>query len=153
MLIDFHTHCFPDGIAKRTIQKLSDASGGLETYTDGSLTELKSVMKKYSVDLSVVLSIATNAEQQKNVNDFAMKLNSIDGIIAFGSVYPRAKDALYELERIHDMGIKGVKFHPDYQHFSVDDEKNKFGWVDVIINGVSVFVSLMYVSRFGFYVL
>lgn len=125
MLIDFHTHCFPDSIAKKAVQKLSLASGGLEPCTNGTLDGLLKINKQNGVDVSVVLSIATNAEQQKNVNDFAALINSKDGFIAFGSVYPRAGNVMQELERIKSLGLKGVKFHPDYQHFSVDDEKMK----------------------------
>lgn len=123
MLIDFHTHCFPDKLADSAINKLSFVSGGLKNYTDGTYSGLKNSMKKNNVDISVVLSIATNAAQQKNVNDFAASLNNEDDIFSFGSVYPWADDALYELERIKDMGLKGVKLHPDYQNFSVDDER------------------------------
>lgn len=125
MLIDFHTHCFPDKIAKPAVEKLSYASGGLKPHTNGTLEGLKNSMQKNNVDISVALSIATNAAQQKNVNDFAAHINSRANIIAFGSVYPWAEDAILELERIKELGLKGVKLHPDYQHFSVDDEKLK----------------------------
>lgn len=125
MLVDFHTHCFPDKIAPKAVDKLSYASGGLKYHTDGTLSDLKRAMGESGVDISVVLSIATNASQQKNVNDFAVSVNNEEDIFSFGSVYPWADDALYELERIKDMGLKGVKLHPDYQGFSVDDERLK----------------------------
>ncbi len=125
MLIDFHTHCFPEKIAKTAIEKLSFVSGGLEYHTDGTVNGLKSSMQKSGVDISVVLNIATNARQQKNVNDFAAELNNRKDIFAFGSVFPDAEDALFELERIKALGLKGVKLHPDYQGFCADDEKMK----------------------------
>ncbi len=124
MLIDFHTHCFPDKIAQAAINKLSFVSGGLTPYTDGTAKGLLSLMKKSKVDKSIVLSIATNAHQQKNVNDFAASVNK-ENIIAFGSVFPDSDDVLEELDRIKAMGLKGVKLHPDYQGFSVDDIKMK----------------------------
>ena len=123
MLIDFHTHAFPDKIAAMAIDKLSFVSGGLKPHTDGTLDSLKESMKKGEVDISVVMSIATNAHQQKNVNDFAARINTEENIFAFGSVFPDAEDALYELERIKALGLKGVKLHPDYQGFMADDEK------------------------------
>jgi predicted TIM-barrel fold metal-dependent hydrolase len=43
-------------------------------------------------------------------------------LVAFGSVFPYAPDAMYELDRLRDAGVKGVKFHPEYQQFFVDDE-------------------------------
>lgn len=125
MLIDFHTHAFPDKIASRAITGLSKASGGLEPQTGGTLAGLKREMHKDGVDISVVQSIATNPSQQKNVNDFAIEMNKESDIIAFGSVHPDAPDSLLELERIKDAGLKGVKFHPEYQSFYADDEKMK----------------------------
>ena len=125
MLIDFHTHCFPDKIAQNAISKLTYVSGGLKNHTDGTVDGLKQVMADTGVDRAVVLNIATNAHQMQSVNDFAAKMNEDKNIIAFGSVFPFADNALEELERIKDLGLKGVKLHPDYQGFFVDDEKLK----------------------------
>ncbi len=125
MLIDFHTHAFPEKIAKSAIDKLSFVSGGLLPHTDGTVAGLKGSMQKSGVDVSVVLSIATNAHQQQNVNNFAAAINDGNQIFAFGSVFPFSDDAFGELERIKEMGLKGVKLHPDYQGFNVDDERLK----------------------------
>ena len=125
MLIDFHTHCFPEKIAPTALQKLSFSSGGLEYYTDGTLDGLRQSMKNGGVDISVVLNIATNAHQQKSVNDFAATINNGNDIFSFGSVYPYSEDVFSELERIKELGLKGVKLHPDYQGFNIDDIKLK----------------------------
>ena len=123
MLIDFHTHAFPERIAQRAVSGLAHSSGGMVPQTDGTLNSLISEMDKDGVDLSVVLSIATNPKQQTNVNNFAMEINENDRIVAFGSVHPDAPDALEELERIKAAGLKGVKLHPEYQQFYVDDPR------------------------------
>ncbi len=125
MIIDFHTHAFPDAIASRAIAKLAQASGGLTPYTDGTIDGLCASMQQSGVDMAVVLSIATNAHQQQHVNDFAAAINDRAQVIAFGSVFPDAPDALDELDRIKALGLKGVKLHPDYQGFNVDDPKMK----------------------------
>lgn len=125
MLIDFHTHAFPERIARRAVSGLAQASGGMVPQTDGSLASLKAEMGKDGVDISVVLSIATTPKQQTNVNHFAIEINKDDRFIAFGSVHPDAPDALEELERIADAGLKGVKLHPEYQRFYVNDERMK----------------------------
>lgn len=124
MVIDFHTHAFPDRIARFVLAKLSYDSGGLIPQTKGTVHGLKDLMRKDGVDKSVLLSIATNEKQQAAVNDFALSCRG-DEIIPFGSVYPWAEDALSELERIKEMGLQGIKFHPEYQQFFVDDEKMK----------------------------
>lgn len=121
MKIDFHTHCFPDRIAKKAIDTLSYNSGGLEPQTDGTLEGLKTVMKEDGINISVIANIATNKEQMVAVNNFAASVKS-DDIIPFGSVHPQAENVLEELERIKEMGLRGVKFHPDYQNFFVDEE-------------------------------
>ena len=125
MLIDFHTHAFPEKIAARALGKLSHESGGLVPQTDGTLASLKEQMRADGVDISVVHSIATSPKQQHNVNSYAIELNADPAIVAFGSVHPDAPDALEELEQIHAAGLKGVKLHPEYQGFYADDEKMK----------------------------
>ena len=125
MLIDFHTHAFPEKIASSAIAKLAHDSGGLVPQTDGTVASLKEEMRKDGVDISVVHSIATNPKQQTKVNNFAVDINQDPQIVAFGSVHPDAPDALEELERIHAAGLKGVKLHPEYQQFYANDEKMK----------------------------
>ena len=71
MLIDFHTHCFPDALAPRAIEKLAYSCGGVEPVCDGTLAGLRESMRRDGVDVSVVLNIATSPHQMKKVNDFA----------------------------------------------------------------------------------
>lgn len=125
MLIDFHTHAFPDQIAEKAIPKLSFVGGGLKPQTNGTIASLKEEMKKDGVDISVVQCIATNPKQQHNVNDFAIEINRDPALFGFGSVHPDAPDAFEELERIKAAGLKGVKLHPEYQNFYVDDPRMK----------------------------
>ncbi len=120
MVIDFHTHCFPARIAGGALEKLARNAGALRRFTDGTLEGLKRHMAESRVDLAVVLNIATSPAQQRAVNDFAVS-QAGDGIVPFGSVHPLAPDAAEELERIAAAGLRGVKFHPQFQRFAIDD--------------------------------
>jgi predicted TIM-barrel fold metal-dependent hydrolase len=122
MTIDFHTHVFPNHLAAAAISTLSGRSL-IAPEHDGTLDGLLSSMQAADVDYSVVLGIATNEKQQRKVNDFAFEINKHEKIIGFGSVFPYAPDAFNELERIKALGLKGIKLHPDYQGFFVDDEQ------------------------------
>ena len=142
MIIDFHAHCFPDRIVERAMASLIKNSGIIDPFIDGSVTDLRRYMKEYKIDKSVILNIATNVKQQQSVNNFAIEFNS-DDVIMFGSVHPDAPDAVEELHRIKESGIKGIKLHPDYQNFFVDDEHvfpvyetaSKLGLVTVFHSG------------------
>lgn len=122
MRIDFHTHAFPDALAARAIPGLAHTGGGLIPLTDGTVKGLIDSMDRCGVSHSVLLNIATKPSQQKSVNDWASSVNS-ERIFAFGSVHPDAPDVMDELERIRALGLKGVKLHPEYQGFYVDDPK------------------------------
>ena len=122
MIIDFHTHAFPEKIVKKAIDILTHNAATIP-FTDGTVEGLVERADSNGIDYSVVLNIATNVTQQKSVNDFAIELDKHEKIISFGSVHPFSENALSELERLKAAGIKGVKMHPDYQGFFVDDPK------------------------------
>ncbi|MDD2647813.1 MAG: amidohydrolase family protein [Eubacteriales bacterium] len=122
MIIDFHTHAFPEGLAKRALTGLSSRAGNMPFYTDGTPDGLLRHMDESGVDKAVVLQIATRKENMTTINNAAEKGNS-ERLIYFGSVHPLAENALEELDRIAGMGLLGVKFHPEYQDFDIDDKR------------------------------
>ncbi len=123
MVIDFHTHLFPEKIAEKALHSLAHRSGGMTPCGDATPETMKKIINEQGVSKSVVLNIATNPRQQTNVNNFAISLLGSDCLVPFGSVHPDSENALQELERLKEAGIKGVKLHPDYQDFFVDDDK------------------------------
>lgn len=127
MLIDFHTHLFPDKIASRAIESLEN--GIIETHgslllkpqTDGTLTGLLRSMDENGVDISIVMPIATSPTQHTSINRFAREITDGKRIISFGSVHPAQKDWAETLEQIAQEGLKGIKMHPEFQTFFVDE--------------------------------
>ena len=120
MIIDFHTHTFPDKIADAALTKLRAASHTL-SFTDGTVTGLKRSMKDASIDRSVVLPVATNPQKVQSINDLSATLTEKEGLICFGCVHPDMENAKGEIARIAKMGIKGIKIHPVYQGVDIDD--------------------------------
>lgn len=141
MIIDFHTHCFPDALAPRAMGRLTDtiSSMHITPSTDGTANGLMDNMMRVGVDRSVVCNIATNAHQMTKVNDFAIMLKAQypQKLIPLGSLHPHAEGLGEELDRLMAAGIHGIKLHPDYvgidldapdfeEIFSLCEEKNVF---------------------------
>ncbi len=127
MIIDFHTHVFPDRIASKTIEMLSQ-KGGIPPFSDGTTAGLLSEMEKAGVDISITLPVITNPAQFESVNRFAAELNSFFAdkerrLISFGGIHPDCDDIDAKMKTIKDMGFLGVKLHPDYQGVFIDDER------------------------------
>ena len=124
MLIDFHMHVFPDHLSQKALEKLSKTAGGIPYYTNGTVSDTAAKMKEWNVDYGVFMNIATSPKQQASINSWASAVQKEYGnIFCFGSVHPDAEDCVDELYRIKELGLKGVKLHPDYQNFFVDDER------------------------------
>lgn len=122
MIIDFHTHIFPDKIAAKTISSLEERAG-LTASTDGTLNGLLASMDEGNIDLSVVLPVVTKPSQFQTVNDFAAQVNRNygDRLLSFGGIHPDSEDYKKELDYVHKLGLKGIKIHPDYQGVMIDD--------------------------------
>ncbi len=136
MLIDFHTHAFPDRIAPGVVEKLARGAGGLHPSTDGTVLGLTRSLERMNAQ-GVLLPVATKSSQQQSINNWAIEQKS-DRLIPFGSVFPPAEDAVDELERMARMGLRGVKLHPEYQGFQVDDPRvrplyRKIGQLKMIV--------------------
>ena len=58
MIIDFHTHIFPEKIAGKTIESLEKLSG-ITASTNGTLEGLLASMERTGVDMSVIMPVAT----------------------------------------------------------------------------------------------
>ena len=121
MIIDTHVHCFADKIAEKAGQQLIKTAG-IPAYTDFTERDTRKKLDVWGIHLGIVLPIATKPSQQKIVNDWAASLQH-NNLLAFGSVHPESGDALNELERIKELGLLGVKLHPDYQGFFADEPR------------------------------
>lgn len=121
LIVDLHTHVFPDKVAHIAIPKLRDASH-THPFTDGTAAGLRAAMDEFGVDLSVVLPVATNPQQVSRVNDSSAQMNhGGKGMISFGAIHPDCEDWKEELNRIAALGLKGIKVHPIYQGVNMDD--------------------------------
>lgn len=120
MIIDFHTHTFPEKVAAAAIPKMQAASHS-KAFTAGTAEALRASMAKAGIDRSVVLPVATNPLKVSSINDLSIAQTERDGLIYFGCIHPEQPDWKEELCRIAKAGLKGIKIHPQYQGADIDD--------------------------------
>ena len=120
MVIDFHTHTFPDSIAEKAVAHLSRV-GHTAAFTDAKRDTLVQSMKENHIDISVVLPVATAPTQVSGINALSAKINGRDGVCYAGAVHPDCGNIDETLDFIKANGLFGIKLHPDYQGVHFDD--------------------------------
>ena len=129
MTIDFHTHNFPDALAKRAIAgMLKMLDGALYPVGDGTLSRQIADMKKDGIDKAVMCPVATKPEQADVIVRRACEIrDGVHGedaarmIIPFASLHPADPYLLRHIDLVVKAGLRGVKLHPYYQRFSLRD--------------------------------
>ncbi len=132
MIIDFHTHIFPDKIAEITVQKLNQLSGNTP-FTNGTEKGMIEALGRANTDLAVALPVLTKPTQFDSVVRFALEVNSRfnnegGNILSFAGMHPACEDIKGKMKFLKDNGFKGVKIHPDYQETFIDDD----GYIEIL---------------------
>ena len=124
MVIDFHTHVYPDKIAERTIQTLMQSAPDVKVYTKGTLQALLDSMAEAGIDKSVILPVATRKGQFDTINQYALHINqTYHNLVSFGGIHPDDDEPEQKLSWLKDNGFKGIKIHPDYTETFIDDAR------------------------------
>ena len=123
MIIDFHTHVFPDKIAEKTITALAGAADA-EPYLNGAVSELLDSMRRSGVDKSIIMPVNTRPGQFESITRFAKHINdTYEELISFGGIHPDDEDIDGKLSALKADSFKGIKLHPDYTNTFIDDER------------------------------
>ena len=121
MIIDAHAHVFPDRIAKRATDAVFEFYGFAKPKEErGTAALLTEQLKAAGVDKAIVHSSATNGAHVGKTNDWLAALPR-EHFIPFGTMHPEMQNKGEEIERMISLGLKGIKLHPDFQQFSMDD--------------------------------
>lgn len=141
-MIDFHTHAFPDDLARRAVPALAKI-GNVSPHTDGTINGLVASMDRAGIGRSVVCSIATKPGQWESIFTWSNAIRS-DRIIPLPSLHPEDTDIPGILRAIRDAGFRGIKMHPYYQDFLLDEER-MFGLYEELVRN-----DLLVVMHTGF---
>ena len=123
-IIDIHTHVYPDKIALKAAAAIGEFYG-VEMKHDGTVGSLLASGARSGVSVHVIHSVATIPAQVVSINNYiAQTVIDHPGVfIGFATLHPDMDDPAAEVERVIGLGFKGVKLHPDFQRFNIDDPR------------------------------
>ena len=123
-IIDAHCHVYPDKIADKAVEAIGKFYD-LSMYYDGKYSTLIEFGNRIGVRHYVIFSVATTPKQVHSINNYiADTVRESDGLMTgLGSLHPDSEDIQGDIAEIISLGLKGVKMHPDFQKFQIDDEK------------------------------
>lgn len=120
-IIDFHTHAFPDELAERAVPLIA-RNAGAPAFLDGKVSSLLRSMDQAGIERSVICSIATRPAQFQKILDWSKSVRS-SRLVPFPSIHPADPEAREHIRMIHAEGFPGIKLHPYYQEFCLDEPR------------------------------
>lgn len=120
LIIDMHVHIYPTTLARRAM-----AVAGREHDDFEKLPVKENLWKRMEeagVDLSVVQHVTSKPATQTDVNRFAKEIVRTN-VISFGGLHPDCENVIEEIEKLKDLRMAGIKFHPPFQKVDISDEK------------------------------
>lgn len=119
-IADAHCHIFPPKIAQKAVDSIGSFYEN-EMRGTGMADDLLASGERIGVEKYLVCSTATRPAQVQSINDFILEeCAKQDKFIGFATLHPEYEDIDGELARIVEMGLHGIKLHPDFQKFDID---------------------------------
>ncbi len=123
-IIDAHTHIFPGKIEKKAVKSIGDFYDVEKMSHGGTVEELLDSGKKIGVLKYLVFSTATKEEQVESINRFIIsECKKHSEMIGLGTMHADYEDFEKEIEYLKSEKVKGIKLHPDFQHFAINDKR------------------------------
>lgn len=131
MIIDIHTHTFPDhmapGVLNALIEKTRDTIN-LQAAGSGTLSGLLSTLESDGIDRAVICPIATHPKHFTHILRFIEDLaegtlgtHARERIIPAGSIHPHDPDMPQRVRTLARAGARIIKIHPYYQETVLTD--------------------------------
>ncbi len=123
-VINAHCHIYPEKIASKAVKGIRDFYD-LDMSLNGKLDDMIRDGSSVGVTHYLVHSVATTPKQVSSINEFiAESVNAYpDLFTGFGTLHPDSEDIQGDFDYLIELGLKGVKLHPDFQQFAMDEER------------------------------
>ena len=123
-IIDIHTHIYPEQIAVKAADSIRDFYEIYGGKMDGTAATLLDRCREAGISRQVILPVAVRPDRVRSINDFIRhQAEEHSSFIPFGTVHAAMEGVGEETERILRLGMKGIKLHPDFSRFDLDDPR------------------------------
>jgi len=123
-IIDFHTHVYPNAIAHKAAQSIRDFYEIEDTDLDGTVDLLLEAGAAAGISRYIILPVGLKPGHVAHINDFIYQQTlAHPEFTGFGTLHAGMEDLTEECERILNLGLRGIKMHPDSQVFPIDDPR------------------------------
>lgn len=140
-IIDIHAHVYPDAIAMKAADSIRDYYQ-IGRNMDGTPAMLMERGKKAGVSQYVILPVAIKADRVESINHFILEqAQAHPCFVGFGAIHADVPNIGDAAEKIGEMGLKGIKIHPDCQKFDIDDPR-LFPMYEAIQDKLPVFLHM-----------
>lgn len=123
-LFDIHTHVYPDNIAQKATDSVKEFYKIGGANMNGTVDMLLEQGKKAGISGYLILPVAIRPDRVQGINDFILHQTQLHPeFVGFGTVHAAMENLTDEVHRLMNMGLRGIKIHPDSQRFHIDDER------------------------------
>ena len=124
-IIDAHAHIYPEKIAQKATETIGVFYDIKMQMPAGTAQRLIEDGERAGISRYVVHSVATTAHQVRSINEFLLReVSAHPEFIGFIALHQDLSEEEVEREIAWGLenGFKGIKLHPDFQKFNIDDE-------------------------------
>ena len=122
--VDTHCHVYPDAIAERAVAGVGGFYGR-PIEKDGRLRTVLASMEDGGIGRLLTSAVATTPHQVASVNRYQARIAAAypDRISGMGTLHPDSPDQRGDVENAVELGLVGIKLHPDIQGVAIDDPR------------------------------
>lgn len=124
-IINAHAHIYPDKIAAKATETIGVFYDIKMQMPAGTPERLLVDGAEIGTSRYVVHSVATTAHQVRSINEFILReVKAHPEFIGFITLHQdlTEEEVSSEVEWAVANGLRGIKLHPDFQKFNIDDE-------------------------------
>lgn len=123
-IIDIHTHVYPEKIAPAAVHTVLEFYQLEGSAMDGTADMLLRRGGEAGISRFALMPVANRAAQVSSINNFICRqVAEHPEFVGFGAIHADLEDIGAEVDAIESMGMKGIKIHPDFQKFPIDDPR------------------------------